>query len=252
MKKSREQAVEELTLMLMYLNRFSDDNEYARYREISWKGYDFDTLNQLDEKDLVYSPKGKVAYFTEEGRTKAQQLLLEYGLADRTFNERYELRKVRPEDAETAADIEAVCFPPSEACTLPIMKERIALAADSFLTAIDRETGKMVGFVNALCTNEWSLKDELFTDTSLHDPDGGNVMICSVAVLPEYRRQGIAREMMWEFLRKQQALGKKQAILTCVPGKIKMYRKFGFTDRGESESAWGGEKWHEMWCTLNI
>ena len=29
-KKPREQAIEELTLMLMYLNRFSDNNEYAR------------------------------------------------------------------------------------------------------------------------------------------------------------------------------------------------------------------------------
>ena len=63
-KKPREQAIEELTLMLMYLNRFSDNNEYARFREISWKGYDYDTLAQLNERDLVYSPKGKVSYFT--------------------------------------------------------------------------------------------------------------------------------------------------------------------------------------------
>lgn len=57
---------------------------------------------------------------------------------------------------------------------------------------------------------------------------------------------------MGEFLRKQQALGKRRAILTCVPGKVKMYKKFGFTDFGESASAWGGEKWHEMSCTLNF
>lgn len=236
----------------MYLNRFADDNEYARFREICWKGYDHDILNQLNEKELVYSPRGKVSYFTEQGRKKAQELLQKYGIADREFYERYELRQVLPKDAEEATEIEAICFPPSEACTLPIMKERIQYAAQSFLVAVDRETGKMVGFINALCTNERTLRDELFTDTSLHDPEGENVMVCSVAVLPEYQRQGIARELMWELLRKQQELGKRQAILTCVPSKVKMYKKFGFTDGGESESTWGGEKWHEMWCTLNI
>ena len=56
---------------------------------------------------------------------------------------------------------------------------------------------------------------------------------------------------MCDFLRKQKELGKRQAILTCVPDKVSMYKKFGFTDRGESESVWGGEKWHEMWCALN-
>ncbi len=168
------------------------------------------------------------------------------------FNERYELRQVCSEDAKAAVQIEAACFPPSEACTLPIMKERIKYASQSFLVAIDRESGKMVGFVNALCTDEESLRDELFTDTSLHDSEGKNVMICSVAVLPEYQRQGIAREMMKEFLSRQKMKGKRQAILTCVPGKVKMYKKFGFSDRGESESTWGGEKWHEMWCTLNL
>lgn len=251
-KKPREQAIEELTLMLMYLNRFSDNNEYARFREISWKGYDYDTLAQLNERDLVYSPKGKASYFTEAGREKARELLVKYGLSDYAFYEKYEFRFIRPEEAEAAAEIEAICFPPSETCTLDIMKERVSLAGDCFLVAIDRETGRMIGFVNGLCTNEWSLRDELFTDTSLHDPDGCNIMICSVAVLPEYRKQGIAREMMWEFLRKQQAQGRKQAVLTCVPSKVKMYKKFGFVDRGESESTWGGEKWHEMFCTLNL
>lgn len=171
---------------------------------------------------------------------------------EKEVNKYYELRQVSLNDAEEATAVEAVCFPPNEACTLSIMKERISRAADTFLTAIDRENGKMVGFVNGLCTNESSLRDELFTDTSLHDLDGENVMICSVAVLPQYRRQGIAREMMREFLCRQQELGKKQAILTCVPGKVSMYEKFGFTDRGKSESAWGGEEWHEMWCALNF
>lgn len=33
--------------MLIYFTRFQDNNEYSRYLENSWKGYDFDTLNEL-------------------------------------------------------------------------------------------------------------------------------------------------------------------------------------------------------------
>ena len=32
--------------------------------------------------------------------------------------------------------------------------------------------------------------------------------------------------------------------------KVKMYEKFGFTDRGMANSTWGGEEWHEMSYTL--
>ena len=35
-------------------------------------------------------------------------------------------------------------------------------------------------------------------------------------------------------------------ILTCLDGKVKMYEKMGFLDRGISGSSWGGEEWHEM------
>lgn len=162
-----------------------------------------------------------------------------------------EFRGIGPADAETAANIEAICFPPSEACTLPIMRERIDRAGDCFLTAYDSATGGMIGFINGLCTDEETLRDELFTDTTLHAPAGANIMICSVAVLPEYRGQGIARAMMKEFLIRQAELGRKKAILTCIPGKVSMYAKFGFTDRGPSESTWGGEAWHEMWADLS-
>lgn len=35
----------------------------------------------------------------------------------------------------------------------------------------------MAGFVNGIATKESKLRDEFFTDESLHDPDGPNVMI---------------------------------------------------------------------------
>ena len=41
-RKTYEEAVRELSLMLMYLTRVGDNNEFCRYRELSWKGYNFE------------------------------------------------------------------------------------------------------------------------------------------------------------------------------------------------------------------
>ena len=66
------------------------------------------------------------------------------------FYEKYEFRTIHPDEAETATQIEAACFPPNEACVLPIMKERVRLAPDLFLVAVDKKTGQMVGFINSI------------------------------------------------------------------------------------------------------
>ena len=176
---------------------------HIRLSEESREGKEY--FKKLDMADYA-----KKSFGMFRGNERTVRLLEQYeNKGDgRDFNEYYELRQVCPDDAEEETGIEAICFPPSEACTLPIMKERIQYAARSFLVAMDRETGKMVGFINALCTDEESLRDELFTDISLHNPNGKNVMICSVAVLPQYQGRGIAREMVRELLLEQRKLGK--------------------------------------------
>ena len=77
------------------------------------------------------------------------------------------------------------------------------------------------------------------------------MMILGVDVLPEYRKQGIAREMMYNFLRRENDRNRRFVILTCLSNKVKMYKKFGFRDYGEADSSWGGKKWHEMVYVLN-
>ena len=164
------------------------------------------------------------------------------------LHEKFKFRTVREGEADTATAIEAACFPPNEACILPIMKERVRLAPELFVVAQETATGKVVGFINAIATDEEHLRDEFFTDTSLHNPKGKYVMILSVAVLPEYRGQGLAKEMMRELLRKQESQERTAAVLTCLESKIKLYEKMGYTDLVVSGSEWGGEKWHEMIC----
>ncbi|MEF9917508.1 MAG: hypothetical protein RR681_08210 [Lachnospiraceae bacterium] len=58
-RKTYEESIEELSLMLMYLTRQQDNNEFCRYRELSWKGYDFNTLENLDNDKLIYQSRSK-------------------------------------------------------------------------------------------------------------------------------------------------------------------------------------------------
>ena len=167
-------------------------------------------------------------------------------MTDTHISERYEFRNIKQNEAEEAAEIERICFPPNEACSKKHMKDRVAGIADLFLVAIDKENGKMAGFLNGLATDDEILKDEFFTNASLHNPEGKNVMLLGLDVLPEYRGQGLASEIMERYLKREQEVGRKRVVLTCLDEKVKMYEKFGFTDLGQANSTWGGEAWHAM------
>lgn len=252
---TRQEAVENLTLVLMYLTRFGD-SEGRPFNELAWKTYDFDALNALEGKDLIYNPRtrrgyAKYAYLTEDGRVRAKELLSTLGIEDKPIYERFEFRCIKPDEVEEAATIEQICFPPNEACSHAHMLERAAAAPETFLVAIERATGKMAGFLNGIATDETTFRDEFFTDASLHKPDGQYVMILGLDVLPEYRKQGLGRELMFNYCRREQAKGRQMLVLTCLADKVKMYEKMGFRDRGISNSAWGGESWHEMDISLN-
>ena len=167
-------------------------------------------------------------------------------MSDKRIFERFEFRNIKQDEAEEAAEIERICFPPNEACSKKHMKDRVAGLADLFLVAIDTENEKMAGFLNGLATDDEILKDEFFTDASLHNPEGKNVMLLGLDVLPEYRSQGLARELVRRYLERECGRGRKEIILTCLESKVAMYEKFGFKDKGIAPSTWGGEEWHEM------
>ncbi len=255
MKKSYEDAVKELTLMLMYLTRHQENNEYCRYRELSWKGYDFDVMEKLEEEDLLWQPRNrkgynKYLYLTEDGRSRAKDLLMQYGFSDKAITEKFDFRTIRPEETEQAVRIEQICFPPNEACSEKDMKDRIVVAADLFLVAVDKATGNIAGFLNGIATNEYAFRDEFFTVASLHDANGKNIMILGLDVLPEYRNRGLAHEIVYQYLRRESDRDRKSIILTCLDDKVKFYEEMGFADRGIAASIWGGEEWHEMVCVI--
>ncbi|WP_404460783.1 DUF6429 family protein [Sutcliffiella horikoshii] len=73
-----EERIKELTLLLLYLTSWEEKNIPGEMRR-SWKGYDFDILNQLSEQDLLRGGnRSKSVYLTEEGIEEAKKLAQKY------------------------------------------------------------------------------------------------------------------------------------------------------------------------------
>ena len=71
-------------------------------------------------------------------------------------------------------------------------------------------------------------------------------MLVGLDVLPEYRGQGLAREIVRRYADRERENGRELLVLTCLEPKVQMYQKMGFLDLGIANSTWGGEEWHEM------
>lgn len=81
------EAMRELTLMLLYLSRFTHGEKFSEAKDFyAWKGYNFDILNELDDADSIRQgsrpSRSKSVYITESGKAEAQRLLSKYGIAD--------------------------------------------------------------------------------------------------------------------------------------------------------------------------
>lgn len=165
---------------------------------------------------------------------------------DIDVRDRFIIRQIRREEAGEAVKIERICFPPNEACSYEQMRNRVLTAPELFLVAEERGTGKLAGFLNGLATDEERFRDEFFQNAALYKPDGANVMLLGLDVLPEYRGQGLATYIMKTYVEAERKKGRKKLILTCLESKVKMYEKMGYEDLGTADSSWGGEEWHEM------
>lgn len=76
------QAIEELTMILLYLTRFAwDKNQEMRS---NWKSYDWDAMDHLVEQEFLYrgSRKNKSVDIMDTGVQKAQELLKKYNIKD--------------------------------------------------------------------------------------------------------------------------------------------------------------------------
>ena len=166
--------------------------------------------------------------------------------ADEGLLGRYRFRQILPEEGAQAGEMDRICFPPEEAKPMQIMCEFAGKIPEQFLVAVDRETGKVAGFLCGIGSDRERFSDAFFTDIGLHDPAAQTEYLLGLDVLPEYRGQGLAKELLRLYGIWSQVRGRHRMVLTAHEEKVKMYEKLGFTDLGISGSVWGGGTWHEM------
>lgn len=155
-----------------------------------------------------------------------------------------EIRPVNIEDLDAVTAVEAECFPAAEAATRESFAHRIATFPECFFVAT--HNGEIIGFINGCATNERTIRDEMFEDSTLHDPNGCYQSIFGLDVIEKYQRQGIAAELMNHLIENARTKGRKGLILTCKDRLIHYYAKFGYKNLGVSASVHGGAVWYDM------
>lgn len=154
------------------------------------------------------------------------------------------IRPVTMEDLDTVTDIESKCFPEAEAAPRNSFEERIRTFPESFFLA--ETNGVIIGFVNGCVTNERTIRDDLFHDTTLHVPDGDYQSVFGLDVLEAYRNRGVAGQLLKHLIEASRLSGRKGVILTCKERLLPYYSSFGFVNLGISESSHGGSQWYDM------
>ena len=158
------------------------------------------------------------------------------------------IRRVRMEDLDSVAEIEAVCFPAAEAAPRKSFAARIAAFPEHFLVA--EAEGKLIGFINGCVTNSPVIYDELFYSTEHHIPNGENLTVFGLDVIPDYRSRGIAAQLMRQFIQTAKDTHRKSVILTCKEQLVPYYESFGYINNGISGSTHGSAKWYDMTLVL--
>ena len=114
----------------------------------------------MENRELLFQPKrSKAVHLSKAGKEAARKLLTEYNIADKDILEKFKFRNIRQGGTGQTVDIKQICFPPNEACSERNMIERIAAVQELFLVAVDKETGKIAGFLNGIADSTWALKN---------------------------------------------------------------------------------------------
>lgn len=159
------------------------------------------------------------------------------------------IRNASMADLEAVAKMELLCFPKAEAATIESFEKRIAVFGDSFWLLED-ENHNLIGMINGMVTDEPLLRDEMFENANLHNPNGAWQMIFGVETIPEYRNKGYAAMIMNQVISDCRKSGRKGLVLTCKDRLVHYYEKFGFVNEGQSASVHGGAVWYDMRLTF--
>ena len=156
-----------------------------------------------------------------------------------------EIRHATKHDISAISEVEAKCFPPSEAASEKAFTGRIENYGNHFWLMYEND--KLIAFVDGFVTDESDLTDEMFADATMHNENGAWQMIFGVNTLPEYRNNGYASELLRRAIDEAKEQGRKGVVLTCKDKLLPFYARLGFVDEGIiDKSTHGNAVWHQM------
>lgn len=156
-----------------------------------------------------------------------------------------DVRHATKHDISAISEVEAKCFPPSEAASEKAFTGRIENYGNHFWLMYEND--KLIAFVDGFVTDESDLTDEMFANAAMHNENGAWQMIFGVNTLPEYRNNGYASELLRRAVDEAREQGRKGVVLTCKERLIPFYARLGFVDEGITDkSTHGNAVWHQM------
>lgn len=155
------------------------------------------------------------------------------------------IRTAQMDDVDAIAAVEKECFPPAEAATREEFAERILHYGNHFWLMFDGD--KLAAFVDGFVTDAPDLTDEMYGRADMHNEAGAWQMIFGVNTMPEYRRRGLAGELIRCAIDNAGEAGRKGLVLTCKDELVHYDAGFGFKDEGITDkSTHGNVAWHQM------
>lgn len=155
------------------------------------------------------------------------------------------IRIAQMDDVDAVAAVEKECFPLAEAATREEFAERILHYGNHFWLMFDGD--KLAAFVDGFVTDAPDLTDEMYERADMHNEAGAWQMIFGVNTMPEYRRRGLAGELIRCAIDNAGEAGRKGLVLTCKDELVHYYAGFGFKDEGITDkSTHGNVAWHQM------
>lgn len=142
------------------------------------------------------------------------------------------IRRVTMDDLGEVVNLESAAFKMTKEQTRNDMVGRIENYPDTFLVA--QEDGKVIGHILGPTFNKRYIEDELYFENHPNQKDDRYQMVLSLAVLPKYRKQGVATKLIEAMTQEARKQNRQAISLTCLPKLIKFYEKRGFHNEGKT------------------
>lgn len=160
-----------------------------------------------------------------------------------------QFRPARPTDLQQIMTIENAGFTPEEAGSESSMRERIDLIPDTFIVAVDLD--QLLGYIVGPAIKARYLTDDLFDHITENVPEAQYLSVLSLAVAPDFRGQGVGRQLLSAFAERAKQQGRTGITLTCLKRLVPFYEANGYINEGLADSTHAGEAWYNMVLALH-